>query len=536
MKLRSLLAAIMLAAAAFSGPIGQAQAATPADQLIIGMSMANILSMDPAQSSSRESDLARINVYDTLVEIDAVDKSKLLPGVATSWSVSADRRILTLKIRDGIKFHSGNPLTGEDVVWSLRRPLLLDANGASYWRPNGFTKENAVQMIRLVDPNTVEIEIPNPTDPTLLLYTLANPITSIIDSKTAMANQKADDLGAAWLNTHEAGSGAFKLREWQSNSILILERNDAFWRGPAKLSRVVIRNMPESQTQRLMIERGDIDVAANLSGPDLKGLSSDSKDVNIQKTQEGGLYFVALSVKDKKYADPRVREAIRYLIDYKGINDTIMPDYGLFHQVPVQMGLPATLDDPGYALDVPRAKKLLADAGYPDGFETNIRALSDTPFIEIATALQSTLAQAGIKAQIISGGGSVVYDKMRDRDFEIAIGRGGGGQAPHPYSNLASMAYNPDNSDNGKLFSFQNWRASFADDKMNKMIETALVETDPVKQKQEYLDIQRRYEEVMSPIQPISQVITPVAVRADVKDLIFHPSRTTRLRDVYKAR
>ena len=191
--------------------------------------------------------------------------------------------------------------------------------------------------------------------------------------------------------------------------------------------------------------------------------------------------------KNETSSNEKVREAIlRYLIDYDGINKTIMPNYGFYHQVPVQDG--SAGDDwqiPATSSNVENAKKLLAEGGISGRLQDHIRVLSDTPFIEVATALQSTLAQAGIKAEIISGGGSVVYDKMRDRDFEIAVGRGGGGQAPHPQSNLSSMAYNPDNRDEGKLSRFQNWRPSFADDQMNKMIEQAVIETDPEKQKQD---------------------------------------------------
>jgi peptide/nickel transport system substrate-binding protein len=535
MKTGKLLSVIGAGLMLGTGISSMALAETPADQLIIGMSMANILSMDPAESSSREADIPRINVYDTLIEIDPIDKSQLLPGVATEWTISDDRRTISLTMRDDISFHSGNPLTAADVVWSLRRPLVLDSEAASFWKVYGFSAENAEAMIRQTGDFSLEIEFPQPTDPTLLLYVLANPISGIIDSTAALENETDGDLGSAWLATNSAGSGAFVLGDWQANSLLILNRADEYWREPAHMSRVVIRHMPESQTQRLMLERGDIDVAANLSSPDLRGLEGND-DVAIQLTQEGGFYFVSMSTEVEKFQDVRVREAIRYLIDYDGLNETIMPNYGLYHQVPVQMGLATTLPDPGFSLDVERARELLAEAGFPDGFDTNIRVLSDSPFIEVATAFQSSLAQAGINAEIISGGGSVVYDRMRERDYEIAVGRGGGGQAPHAHSNLSSMAYNPDNTPEAQLFSLQNWRASFADDEMNRMIEAALIEQDVATQTQMYLDIQQRYLDIVSPTIPFSQVVTPVAVRSDVVDLIFHPSRTTRLREVSKSR
>jgi peptide/nickel transport system substrate-binding protein len=532
---KALLGGVSLGIVLSVYPLSAAMAATPVDQLIIGMSMANILSVDPAQSSSREADLARINIYDTLVEIDANDKSNLMPALATGWTISEDRTTITLTLRDDITFTTGNALDADDVVWSLRRPLLLESNAASFWRVYGFDRDNAEAMIRKVDDYTVEIQIPDPTDPLLLLYILANPVSGIIDSTTAMENETDGDLGTAWLNTNAAGSGAFTLGQWDANSILILERNEGYWKGAADMRRVVIRHMPESQTQRLMIERGDIDVAVSLSGPDLRGLEG-AEGVDIQHTQEGGFYYISLSQGVEAFQDQRVREAIRYLIDYDGINETVMPNYGLYHQTPVQMDLPATLEDPGLALDVERAKELLAEAGYPDGFSTNIRVLSDSPFIEIATAFQADLAQAGITAEIISGGGSVVYDRMRDRDYEIAVGRGGGGQAPHPHSNLNSMAFNPDNSDEAQLFALQSWRAEYANEDINRLIDEALVEVDQARQIELYREVQQLYLDVVAPTIPISQVVTPVAVRTEVDNLIFHPSRTTRLFEVTKAR
>ncbi|EPN51333.1 peptide ABC transporter substrate-binding protein, partial [Pseudomonas syringae pv. actinidiae ICMP 18807] len=102
----------------------------------------------------------------------------------------------------------------------------------------------------------------------------------------------------------------------------------------------------------------------------------------------------------------------------------VMPHYGVINQRPLQLGLAARLDDPGYALNVAEAKRLLAEAGHPNGFKITIRSLTDSPFINIATSLQSTLAQAGIQATIITGTGNQIYGAMRDRRFDILVGRG----------------------------------------------------------------------------------------------------------------
>jgi peptide/nickel transport system substrate-binding protein len=301
------------------------------------------------------------------------------------------------------------------------------------------------------------------------------------------------------------------------------------------MRRVIYRHMPEPQTQRLAIERGDIDLAMNLSVADIEALK-DNKDVAINSAPGGNMYYLAVNMKDEKFAKKNVRLALRYLIDYDGINKTIMPFYGFYHQRPIQIGLPGSLPDPGYKLDVDRAKQLLAEAGYPDGFPTTLRVLSDPPFIDAATSIQGTLAQAGIKAEIISGNGDAVYGAMRERKFDLLVGRGGGGTDPHPHSNLRNQLYNPDNRDEAKLTSFQGWRTAFYDEKLNQLIDTALLAPDPDKQKKMYEEIQLYAEEVVPSIQPFSQALDSVVTRADVKGYVYHYAWTTRYREVTKER
>ncbi|HEV7317213.1 MAG TPA: ABC transporter substrate-binding protein, partial [Ensifer sp.] len=181
------------------------------------------------------------------------------------------------------------------------------------------------------------------------------------------------------------------------------------------------------------------------------------------------------------------------------------------------------LPDEGYKLDVAKAKALLAEAGYPDGFKTTLRVLSEDPFMKAATAIQNTLAQAGIQAELISGSGDQIYGAMRERKFELLLGRGGGGQQPHPDNNLRSIAYNPDNSDEAKLTNYQSWRTSFFDEKLNKMIEEALVERDAAKQAKLYGGVQTYMDELVMSIQPFSEVIDTAAFRSDVKGMIVSP-------------
>ncbi|MDQ8021320.1 MAG: ABC transporter substrate-binding protein [Moraxellaceae bacterium] len=533
MKMPKLLGTCAIALSLMAMP---ALAKTPDDQLIVGISMTNLLSLDPAGATGNDVVEINANLYDGLVELDPVDTSKILPGLAESWTIAPDGKSISFKIRSGVKFHTGNPLTAEDAAWSLHRVLKLNLALASPWKSYGFTAQNVEQNIRATDPTTLVITLPEPTDPRMVIYTLGTSVSgNVLDRKKVMEHEKDGDLGRVWLTTNAAGSGPFVLNEWRAKDVLMMTRFDGYWRGQAKMRRVIMRNMTESQTLRLMIERGDIDIATGMSVPDIEAMKKNPNAV-VQAVKRGNIYYVAMSVKDSKFADKRVRQAIRSLIDYDGINTTVMPNYGILHQRPVQMGLPATLPNPGYKLDVAGAKKLLAEAGQPNGFKTTIRVLSDPPFINIATNLQSTLAQAGIQAEVLPGTGNQVYGAMRDRNFEIIVGRGGGGAEPHPHSSLRALVYNPDNRDEAKLTNFQGWRTSFISPEINALIEKAEVEKDAKKQIEMYQEIQKLYDSQVGAIIPVSQMVDTVVMGKDIRGYVGHPAATTRLREVTKQR
>lgn len=510
------------------------QAKTPDDQLIVGMNMNNLLTLDPAAMTGNEVVGIVVNLYDGLVELNPQQLTEVRPALAERWSVSPDNRTLTFHLRDNVRFHSGNPLTSADAVWSMRRVLHLNLAQASVWKSYGFSRDNVDQMITAPDDRTLVMTLPKPNDPQLVIYSLAALGSMVVlDRKTVQPHEVDGDWGNRWLTTHEAGSGPFRLDVWQAKDVLRMSRAADYWRGEAKMSRVVFRHLQESQTLRLMMEKGDLDIASNMAIPDVRALRHDP-DLTIDAVRKGTIYYLAMSMKDPHFDNIKVREAVRYLVDYQGINKSLMTGYGELHQRPIQAGMPATLPDPGYLLDVPRARALLAEAGYPDGFDTTLRVLADQPFQNIAIAVQSTLLQGGIRAKIITGTGNQIYGAMRDRQFSLLVGRGGSGVEPHPHSSLRSLVYNPNNADSARLTNFQGWRTGFYDAQLNRMIDQALVERDKTRQQQDYFAIQQRYDQLVPALMPISQMLDSVVVSNRVQAYQPHPSATTFLRDVWK--
>ncbi|MBK5014126.1 ABC transporter substrate-binding protein [Pantoea sp. S62] len=510
------------------------QAKTPDDQLIVGMNMNNLLTLDPAAMTGNEVVGIVVNLYDGLVELNPQQLTEVRPALAEHWSVSPDNRTLTFHLRNNVRFHSGNPLTSADAVWSMRRVLHLNLAQASVWKSYGFSRDNVDQMITAPDDRTLVITLPKPNDPQLVIYSLAALGSMVVlDRKTVQQHEIDGDWGNRWLTTHEAGSGPFRLDVWQAKDVLRMSRSADYWRGEAKMSRVVFRHLQESQTLRLMMEKGDLDIASNMAIPDVRALRHDP-DLTIDAVRKGTIYYLAMSMNDPRFDNIKVREAVRYLVDYQGINKSLMTGYGELHQRPIQSGMPATLPDPGYRLDVPRARALLAEAGYPEGFDTTLRVLADQPFLNIAIAIQSTLLQGGIRAKIITGTGNQIYGAMRDRQFSLLVGRGGSGVEPHPHSSLRALVYNPNNADSARLTNFQGWRTGFYDAQLNRMIDQALVERDKTRQQQAYFAIQQRYNQLVPALMPISQMLDSVVVSNRVQAYQPHPSATTFLRDVWK--
>jgi len=531
--MRKFLASVALGALML-GAAPQAWAETPDNQLIVATTMSNILTLDPAAITGRETVQVLNNIYDTLVTLSPEDRS-IQPRMAESWEVAEDRMSIRFHLNKDAKFASGNPVTAEDVAWSLNRVMTLNLAQASFLKSRGFTAENAAAHFIVEDPHTFTFNLAEPDDPAMILMILAqNGPGSILDSKTVLENEKDGDLGQGWLTLNSAGSGPYTLTKWASSEYIILTKTEDYW-GPAPaMDRVLIRHLPESQSQRLMLEQGDIDVGYSLQAPDLTALEKDEQ-IRIASTPGAGFYYLAVSMKDERFANPKVREALRYLIDYQGLDKAVMPYYGKLHQRPLTSGVLGQLPDPGYTLDVAKAKALLAEAGYPDGFKTTLRVLSEDPFIKAATAIQNTLAQAGIQAEIITGSGDQIYGAMRERKFELLVGRGGGGQQPHPDSNLRALVYNPDNSDEAKLTNYQGWRTSYFDEKLNQMIEAALLERDAAKQKAAYEGIQTYMDQTVTSIIPFSEVVDSAAFRSDIQGLTVNPW-LTRFETVTKSR
>lgn len=492
----------------------QVFAETPADMLVIANRIDDITTLDPAQSFEfAGADVIR-NVYGKLVNFDPLNLEKgYEPDLAESWEVSEDGKTITFTMREGVTFHSGNPVTAEDVEFSLRRAIILNKTPAFILTQFGFTPENVEQTIK-ADGNKVSITTDKKYATSFVLNCLTATIGSIVDKKLVMENEKDGDLGNEWLATNSAGSGAYKVVSWKPNESVTLEANPDFYKGAPSMKRVIVRHVQESATQRLLLEKGDIDIARNLNPEDVAGVAGNG-DVKIEDELRGRLMYISFNQKNENLANPKVVEALKYLVDYKGMQDSFLKGQWTIHQAFLPRSYFGEIDDKPYSLDVDKAKALLEEAGVGE-FEIEAGVREAQERIEIAQSLQNTFAQAGIKLNITVGTAKQILTRYRARELDMYVGAWGP-DYPDPQTNAGTFAYNPDNSDEAKATGLLAYRNAWDPGDMNAMVEAAVTEGDTDKRRAMYEDIQRQHQKV-APFGVLFQKIEQSGLRSNVQN------------------
>ncbi|MDQ2780589.1 MAG: ABC transporter substrate-binding protein [Pseudomonadota bacterium] len=507
-------------------------AATPKDTLVLAFAFDDIISLDPAEAFEISAGELMGNGYDRLLRFDINDPSKLVPDLAEKWSVGEDGKTFSFQIKPGLKFASGNPLTADDVVWSLQRAVLLDKTPAFILTQFGLTKDNVKDKVRVTAPATVVLETGKAFAPSLVYNCLTANVAAVVDKKLLMDHASGDDLGNGWLKTHYAGSGPLKIRDWKANEIIALERNENYTgASKSKVARVIYRHIKESTTQRLLLEKGDVDIARSLTPQDLAAMAA-NKNVQTTSTPKGTVYYFSLNQKHPILSKPEVREAFKWLVDYDAIGKTLIKDIGVINQNFLPQGLLGASKVNPYKLDVAKAKSLLAKAGHPNGFKITIDMRTVQPVQGITEAVQQTLKQAGIEMEILPGDGKQTLTKYRARTHDIYIGQWGADYWD-PHTNADTFTRNPDNSDDAKSKPLA-WRNAWAIPELTKQTDAAAVERDTAKRAKLYETLQAEFRKT-SPFVMLYQQNEVAAYRSNIKGLKIGPtSDTTYLFNVSK--
>lgn len=469
-----------------------AQAETPANMLVIANRIDDITTIDPAQSFEfAGSDVIR-NIYGKLVNFDPLNlDAGYQPDLATSWTVSEDGRTITFTMREGVTFHSGNPVRAEDVEFSLRRAVTLNKTPSFILTQFGFTAENVGETI-VADGNTISITTDKRYATSFVLNCLTATIGGVVDKELVMANEVDGDLGNSWLATNSAGSGPYKLQGWKPNESVTLVSNPDYYGGAPAMERVIVRHVQESATQRLMLERGDIDVARNLNPEDIAGARA-ADGIAIDDELRGRLMYISVNQKHEMLAKPEVRQAIKYLVDYEGMQNSFLNGQYTIHQNFLPRTYLGAVDENPFSLNIEKAKELLASAGVgPFEIEVGVREAQER--IEIAQSLQNTFAQAGITLNITVGTAKAILGRYRARELDMYMGAWGP-DYPDPHTNAGTFAYNPDNSDEAGATGLLAYRNAWDTGGLTEKVAAAVVEGDRDTRAKMYAEIQAEFRE-----------------------------------------
>lgn len=506
-----------------------AHAATPPGVAVMAMQIDDVISFDPAEAYEFTGVEVNANTYRRIVGPDHKDTSKVVGDLAKLWTISPDGKTFTFTLVDNAKFASGNPVTAEDAAFSLQRVVKLNKTPGFIITQFGYTPDNVDKLIVAKGPHTLEMTLPNPAAPSFAMFCLSSTVGSVVEKAVALAHQTGNDLGSAWLKTHSAGSGAYQLTDWAASDHIILDANPHSGI-PVGCKRVAIRHVADPSAQFLMLTKGDADIVRDLT-PDLITKARAEKGFTISSAGLGTLMYIAMNQTVPELAKPQVRQAIKWAIDYDAIANNITPNKYIVAQGFVPPGLPGAMTEKPFHKDVVKAKALLAEAGYPDGFSITMDYISAAPNGDIAQAIQANLAAIGIKVTLVPGEQKQVITKTRGRTHQLAM-LSWGTDYFDPNSNSQAFLENPDDSDQSKL-KILAWRSHFIDKELNDMSLAASREIDAAKRIAMYKDAQKKFAE-RSPFVIMLQEISTAVLGRGVSGFVVGPASDFNLYDAIK--
>lgn len=516
----STLLAVLLALPALVFFKAGAAAAIPLDTVVMAKRIDDIVSLDPAEAYEMSGEEVIGNLYDRLLDYDPAHPAEIRGDLAQSWSVAPDGRTYTFKIRTGRHFASGDPETAADAAFSLRRVVALDLTPAFVLRQFGFDRENMRARIRAPDPTTLVIETATRVAPSLLYYCLTASVAAVVDRAVVLAHQFNGDWGHGWLTAHSAGTGPYLLKSWRPFERYTLEAVPGYWGGAPKNREVIVLNVREPATQRLMVVNGDADYARDLDRDQIMGLAK-NPDIVFDHALETTLTYLAFNQRNPYLGRPGVDEALRYLVDYQGMAKTLLAGTRVVHQNFLPDGVLGASDATPFHYDPERARALLKTAGLPDGFQVSVDVAAASPDLDIAEALQASFARAGVRLTILPGDSKETLTKYRARRHALYLGEWGT-DYPDPESNAQAFLVNEDEGADATVKTLA-WRNSWQDPALAQEVRAAAREPDIDQRAALYRTLEAQAAQV-APYAILFQDVAVAAHRRNVSGLVLGAS------------
>jgi peptide/nickel transport system substrate-binding protein len=464
------LVVVWLAASPWTAPVACAAA-----QLRIGMS-ADVTSIDPHFSNIAPNNAVSWHVYDALANVDS--DTRLVPGLATAWR-SINDTTWEFTLRKGVRFHDGSQFDARDVEFSIRRAAALAEKGGQF---GGFVR--AITGIEIVDPYTIRFKTATPH------AVLPQDLNSVFIVSRGVGQAGTEDFNAGRA---AIGTGPFKLESFARGDRVALSRHDAYWGAKPGWDRVTLRILPQDAPRLAALLAGDVDAIENIPTSDAGRLSRNPK-VHVERKVSWRTLFLHLDqfrdtppgVTDtagkplarNPFRDARVRMALAMAIDRKAIVDRVMEQMAL--PAGNLVAPPVFAHDPALTpsgFDAAAARKLLAEAGYPEGFRVvlaapNNRYVNDE---QIAQAIAQMWTRVGVTVTRVETLPAATYfTKARNSEFGVAL-LGWGSFAGDLALRALVATPNPE-----KGLGSWNW-GRYSNAKLDGLIESSLATVDQAK-------------------------------------------------------
>lgn len=449
--------------------------------------------LDPHIQTSTATFRVTTQIYDRLTQMD--EKLQIVPMLAESWDV-VDEYTTRFHLRPNVKFHNGETMTAEDVKFSLERCMASDGVNYNY---------KIIESVDIEDDMTVTVKTKTPFN--AMTTRLSLDAASIVSKKAV--EEYGDDF-----NTHPVGSGPFKLESWSIGGDCVLVANEDYWAGASPIKTLTFRAIPEAINRTIGLETGEVDIAYDIDSID-KATIEENSDLKLLSSPSCRLVYLGSCVKNGILSDVKVRKAIAYAINKQDLIEIVFGgDADMAHNTMLcNMLFGYVPDTVSYDTDLNKAKQLLAEAGYPNGFDISLTVMDTQEYQTAAVVVQSQLKEIGI---------NVTIESMDNASFLQYVADGK--QALFMYEKVASdtdsmlrTQYHTDSLGLGGN------RHHWTDPRVDEMLDTASSSLNDDERLELYTEIQTIVADAV-PLYPVAIPYLYIGTRADVNGLKVHPT------------
>ncbi len=449
--------------------------------------------LDPHIQTSTATFRVTTQMYDRLTQMD--ENLQIIPMLAESWDV-LDEYTTQFNLRPDVKFHNGETMTAEDVKFSLERCMASDGVNYNY---------KIIESVDIVDDLTVTVKTKTPFN--------AMPTRLSLDAASIVSKKAVEEYGDDF-NMNPVGSGPFKLSSWSIGADCVLVANEDYWAGASPIKTLTFRSIPEGINRTIGLETGEIDIAYDIDAIDKVTIES-KPELALLSSASCRLIYLGSCVKHEILSDVRVRKAIAYATNKQDLIDIVFGgDADMARNTMLcEMLFGYVPDTVSYDTDLDKARQLLAEAGYPDGFDITLTVMDTQEYQTAAVVVQAQLKEIGI---------NVTVESMDNASFLQYVAEGK--QALFMYEKVAS--------DTDSMLRTQYHTASlglggnrhhWTDPKVDEMLDIASSSLDDKERLELYTEIQT----IVADAVPLYEVAIPylyIGTQADISGLKVHPT------------